>query len=85
MEKKILKFSDHKEEIIRALNERAPQHGIQEPTSLVDGFINQPIQKEFTGGLVIGGPAIPMVAIVGNNSGRIYFFALKVLLPDLEM
>ena len=79
------KFSDYKEKIIEALNDKVRQHGIQEPTSLVDGFINQPIQKEFTGGLVIGGPAIPMVAVVGSNSGRIYFFALKVLLPDLEI
>jgi len=77
-----IKFSDYKEKIIKALNEKSPQHGIQEPTSLVDGFINQPIQKELTGGPVIGGPAIPMVAVVGNNSGRIYFFALKTLLPD---
>ena len=80
-----IKFSDYKEKIIKALNEKAPQHGIQEPTILVDGFMNQPIQKESIGGLVIDYPAIPMVAVVGNNSGRIYFFALKKLLPHLKI
>ena len=41
--------------------------------------------KELTGAFVIGGPTIPMIAVVGNNSGRIYFFALKALLPDIEI
>ncbi|MFA5829313.1 MAG: hypothetical protein WC843_02355 [Candidatus Gracilibacteria bacterium] len=80
-----LKFSDHKAKIIEALNARGPQLGILEPIALVEGFINQPLQMEFTGGLVIGGPAIPMVAVVGNNSGRIYYFALKALLPDIQL
>ena len=80
-----IKFSEYKQRIIDALNSRSPQLGINEPITLVDGFINQPLQIEFTGGLVIGGPAIPMVAVVGNNSGRIYYFALKALLPDIKI
>ena len=59
-----IKFSDYKQEIIKALNSRPSQLGIHEPTTLIDGFINQPLQNEFTGGLVIGGPAIPMIAVV---------------------
>lgn len=80
-----IKFSEYKQRIIDALNSRASQLGITEPITLVDGFVNQPLQTEFTGGLVIGGPAIPMVAVVGNNSGRIYYFALKALLPDIKI
>jgi len=85
MENKPLKFSEYKEQIVNALNVKGGALGIQEPVSLIDGFINQPIYNEFTGAFVIGGPAIPMVAVVGNNSGRIYFFALKALLPDLKL
>lgn len=85
MENKSLKFSEYKEQIINALNIKGGVLGIQEPVSLIDGFINQPIYNEFTGAFVIGGLAIPMVAVVGNNSGRIYFFALKALLPDLKL
>ena len=85
MENKSLKFSDYKNQIIKALDDKKNFLGIQEPVSLIDAFINQPIYKEFTGAFVIGGPTIPMIAVVGNNSGRIYFFALKALLPDLKI
>ena len=80
-----IKFEDLKQQIIDALNDRQKQLNIHEPITLIDGFVNQPLQKEFTGGLVIGGPAIPMIAVVGSNSGRIYYFALKALLPDLKI
>ena len=85
MEDKSLKFSDYREKILEALKEKGPSLGIQESVTLIDGFINQPIYKELTGAFVIGGPTIPMVAVVGNKSGRIYFFALKALLPDLKI
>jgi len=84
-----VKFSDYKQRIIDALNSRNSTSnsnlGITEPITLVDGFINQPLQSEFIGGLVLGGPAIPMIAVVGNNSGRIYYFSLKALLPDISI
>lgn len=81
-----IKFSDYKQEIINALNSRrSSQLGIHEPITLIDGFINQPLQNEFTGGLVIGGTSIPMIAVVGSNSGRIYYFALKALLPNISI
>lgn len=85
MENKSLKFTDYKDQIIKALNDKGVSLGIQEPVTLIDGFINQPMYKELTGAFVIGGPTIPMIAVVGNNSGRIYFFALKALLPDIKI
>lgn len=78
-----IKFSDYKEKITKALTQKQPFLGISESVSLVDGFINQPIQQELSGNIVIGGPTIPMIAVVGNTSGRIYYFALKALLPDI--
>jgi len=84
MENKSLKFSEYKEQIIKSLNDKGSSLGIQEPVKLIDGFINQPVYNELTDSFVIGGPTIPMIAVVGN-SGRIYFFALKALLPDIKM
>ncbi|ADG25270.1 TPA: hypothetical protein JBI72_01310 [Legionella pneumophila] len=78
-----IKFTDYREKIIQELNNKKVFLGINEPVSLIDGFINQPIQQELSGNIVIGGPTIPMVAVVGNNSGRIYYFALKALLPSI--
>ena len=80
-----IKFSDYKQEIIDAINSRQSYLGINEPTTLIDGFFSQPLQNEFTSDLIIGGPTIPMIMILGNNSGRIYYFALKVLLPDFNV
>lgn len=80
-------FESIKQEIQNALSQKlkgVPFAGETTGFTLVDGFINAPLQQEIGGSLVIGGPAVPMVAIVGNSTGRIYYFALKALLPKLN-
>lgn len=82
-----MKFSEHKEKIQEALNSRLANtafSGEDKGFTLVDGFFNLPIQDELSGDIIIGGPTIPMISIVGNSTGRMYFFALKVLLPDID-
>ena len=81
---KIIKFVEIKEKLIQAINGKIPQLGLNEPVTLVDGFVNQPLSMELSGSFIIGGPTIPMVMIVGNNTGRIHFFAIKALLPDID-
>ena len=80
-----INFSKYKERITNALKQKQLNLGIHEPVSLVDGFINQPIQQELSSNIVIGGPSIPMIAVVGNTSGRIYYFALKALIPEIGL
>lgn len=82
-ERKTLIFSEYKKSITDALKSR--ELGIDEEISLIDGFINQPVFKKLTGDVVIGGPTIPMIAVVGKTSGRIYFFALKAILSEVEI
>jgi hypothetical protein len=85
---KKIKFEDIKESILESIrNNPDITSNIREPggVTLVDGFINQPIQKDLTGGLILGGPSIPIICLVGNSTGRMYFFALKVLLPDINI
>jgi len=80
---KIIKFSDIKQKIEAQID---PQKiGIDEQVTLFDGFINQPFCRELSGSYVLGGPTVPMIMLVGNKSGRLYFFALKALLTDLEL
>lgn len=79
-----IKFEEHKEKIIEALRARG-NLGISEPVTLVEGFVNQPIQNEISNSISIGGPSIPMVMLLGSNSGRIYYFALKVIMPSLKL
>ncbi|MCX6808919.1 MAG: hypothetical protein NTW50_04650 [Candidatus Berkelbacteria bacterium] len=80
-----IKFEDYKQRISDAVQRKlqsAPIAG-ENGFTLIEGFVMQPLSNEVSGNIVIGGPTIPMVAIVGNTSGRIYYFALKLLLPEV--
>lgn len=82
---KIIKFSEIKNDLIIALNKKLKSNKLHlsEKVTIIDGFINQPISMELSGSFVIGGPAIPMIMLIGDESGRIYYFALKAILPNV--
>ena len=84
---KIIKFSEIKERLVQALNLKLSQNklSVNEKVTIVDGFVNQPLSMELSGAFVIGGPAVPMIMLVGNDSGRVYYFALKAILPDVQI
>lgn len=84
---KIIKFSEIKAELVNALNEKlkSSKLHISEKVTIIDGFINQPLSMELSGSFVIGGPAVPMIMLVGDDSGRIYYFALKAILPEIKI
>ena len=74
-------FADIKQDILTALKNLPKEAGIIEQVGLVDGFINNPLSRELTDSIIIGGPSVPMILLVGEKTGRVYLFALKVLLP----
>lgn len=76
----ITKFADKKQDILKELEKRLADSGISEDVTLIDGFVNQPVYMELTDSLVLGGPTIPMIMLLGKKSGRIYLFALKAIL-----
>lgn len=78
-----IQFEEVKESLLAALKKKAKLGG--EDFTLLNGFILQGIQQRLSGNFTIGGPAIPLVAVVGNNTGQVHFFALKALLPDLDL
>ena len=80
---KRIKFDDVKQSILAALEQKTKTVG--EPVSLVDGFASSPFSTELSDTVLLGGPTIPMVILVGNESGRLYFFALKAILKDIEI
>lgn len=80
----VIKFEEYKDRIIEALKNKG-NIGLTEPVTLIDGFVNQPIHNELSGSFVLGGPAIPMIMLLGSNSGRIYYFALKAILPEVKL
>ena len=84
-----IKFEDYKGRIIQALTDKGFSFYNENTNSgdylILDNFINQPIQKEMSGNLVIGGPTLPMVAIVNRISGEVKFIALKLIIPDFPL
>lgn len=73
----------NKNEIIRILKERGavnPCHrcGATE-FSVLDGYSMITIQKNLKKGIVIGGPAVPVISIACSNCGAITFHALGAL------
>lgn len=80
-----IKFDDIRPRIINALKEHSKNSGIAESVSLVDGFVSQPFSMQLSDSIIIGGPTVPLIMLVGNESGQIYFFALKAILKDLDI
>jgi ribosomal protein S27AE len=73
---------EEKDKIIKVLEERfakqpCPRCGFQQFT-LANGYFNQPLQEKLSG-LVLGGPAIPSVAVICTRCGFISQHALGVL------
>lgn len=80
---KLIKFEQVKDKILIELRERAEKINFSESVTLIDGFFNEPFSKEMSDSFVLGGPTVPMIMLVGNDTGRIYFFALKAFIKDL--
>lgn len=82
-EKKQIRFNEVRDKIVLGLQKQ--ELNVGEPVTLVDGFLNQPFNMELTNAIMIGGPTIPMVMLLGKNSGRIYLFALKAIVNLEEL
>lgn len=82
-----INFDAYKNEIQEAIQGKLATGIVKDPDGfiLIDGFINMPFQKDIGGTFVLGGPTIPAVAIVGKSTGIIHTFALKVLLPNIQL
>ncbi len=81
-------FSSLKPRLIEALNIKfaidANFPGERTGFTLLDGFVVHSVQDQPTG-LTLGGTSVPLVMVVGNSTGRAYFFSLKRLLPYLNI
>ena len=82
-----LDFADLRVRIQTAVNEKIQLLGITDPQgfTIVDSFVPVNLQPKIGGGQFLGGPYIPVVALVANSTGEVRYFALKNLLPDLDI
>lgn len=72
-------FQRYKDDILEALQSKAKLEG---RWTILDFFVNQPIQKSISGNVIIGGPALPLVIVINQDSGEVRHFSLKFLLGD---
>ena len=84
-----INFDQYNQQILDALQAKIFMQGLIQADplgfTLLEGFINMPLQKEIGGAFIIGGQTIPAVAIVGKSTGVIHTFALKALLPNIQI
>lgn len=81
-------FNELRPALEKAINERLKLEGApHDPQgfTLLDGFFTFGFQTELTTNLTVGGPSLTHVAIVGNSSGIVYYYAIKALLSAQEL
>ncbi len=82
-----LKFSDIKDELASELKKEIDINTIpgEKEFTLIDGFTDFAVYneaQEISFGIPSG--RIDSISIVGKNSGRIYSYALKLILPNFK-
>jgi hypothetical protein len=84
---KVYTFAELAPQIQTALNAKVMQGLLGRDTglTLIEGFVSTPIQANVGGSYQIGGPAVPMVAAVGNITNQVYYFPIKLLVPSVEL
>jgi hypothetical protein len=86
----IVEFQDVKLKIRQALDVKAktaPFAVTEGSFLLVDGFVPQQLQATIgreAGYQIGGGSTLPLVLAVGAKTGQVYYFPVKVLVPEIE-
>jgi hypothetical protein len=83
-DQKPTKFSDLEPRILAALQQKGNTLGLTEEPMDIVGMTSIMMQDDL-GTYQIGGKSIPAVVVVGHNTGRVYQFAIKALLPDVDI
>ena len=79
----MIEFTKVRHKIIEAIENTSKDIlGINESVTLLDGFVSSPYTTKLSNDFVLGGPFVPMVMLVGNATGRIYFFSYKFLVKE---
>ena len=75
-------FKKYSEAILKKLKENK-NLTLQGNWTIMEFFVNQSIQEEISGNIVIGGPTLPLVVMMNTDTGEVKYFSLKFLIGDL--
>jgi len=80
---KHVKWEDIKGEVLQILRKKS---GLTAPNiTLVDGFVSINFSQDVPIKTIFDRTTIPMVAIINDDTGQIYIYALKALMKDLDI
>lgn len=82
-----IQFKDVKTKIINSIENRANkirEWGIKEPLSLIDGFVQLQLANKLDEKFYDSGKCVPVIQLLGEETGQIYYFALKALIDIYE-
>ena len=80
----MLKFIELRPKILKALEEKKRYLLEEDGFLLIDGFVYYRIMQEIPFDTNTSTHALPMVALVGEKTGRVYTFSLQDILPELS-
>jgi len=79
----VFNYKDIKEELREVIiNKKITD--INEPVSICEGIATMDFRPYLYNTALWGGGDIPMVILVGTETGKLYFFSLYILLPHLK-
>lgn len=81
-------FDSLKDEILAALDELDKTGffgGNDKKLTVMDGFVYLTLQDKVGGGVQLGGRSLPVVVVYDNDTGQVWQFSLKQLVPRVEL
>jgi hypothetical protein len=84
---KIYTFKELEGKIVSELDKLDKQgyFGKDSSLTILNSFGIFSLQDHIGGSYQIGGSSLPVVIVIDNKNGRVYEFALKKLVPELEL
>lgn len=82
-----MNFEDIKHDLINALNNIYKNHDseVQGKLVLLTGFVHIYFMNESEENLFKAHAMVPSIAIANQKTGQVFHYAVKALLPDLEI
>jgi hypothetical protein len=83
----VIQFSEYQDEILEEINKLTAKNYFRgdKNLTLIEGFVSQTITTTFGMASDEINQTIPMVMLVGLQTGRVYYLALKVLIPRINL
>lgn len=83
----MIEFAHIRDELIISLKKKLKSMDTpdEDGFTLLEGFIELPLHDQIPKSIWLNKKCVFMIGLVGNKTGRMYTFPLKMILPDIEI